>query len=295
MVTERDIYFFDLRGYIIVRGALSADEVRACNDTLDAIPPFKPGEWYGALHGHTYGTRDGTSYQQIYEAGEPFERLIDHPSWYDKVRKFLGGETGFDAKHGPMFIDENFVNFRGPGEAIGLHSGGNERIKRNQYRVLNGEFMCCQVNVITALTDIGPGDGGTMIIPGSHKQNFRHPDIANYSMKAGGASGDDCEGAIEVFMMAGDALIFSDAMCHGSAKRINPGQRRVCVYRYGPSWGFFRHGYRPTPELLQRLTPQRRAIVWPHEPFKREPNLMPGFTGVHADEGAGKATTGLGG
>ena len=32
---------------------------------------------------------------------------------------------------------------------------------RNQYRVINSKFMCCQVNSLIALTDIGPGDGGT--------------------------------------------------------------------------------------------------------------------------------------
>jgi hypothetical protein len=114
-------------------------------------------------------------------------------------------------------------------------------------------------------------------------------------MKAGGASGDNCEGAIEVFMKAGDALIFSDAICHGSAKRMNPGQRRICVYRYGPSWGFFRHGYRPTRELLERLTPERRKIVWPHEPFRREPNLKPGFTDIDVSEGTSIKGTGIGG
>ncbi|HEX4211164.1 MAG TPA: hypothetical protein VHY56_12260, partial [Candidatus Binataceae bacterium] len=75
---------------------------------------------------------------------------------------------------------------------------------------------------------------------------------------------------------------------------INPGQRRNLVYRYGPSWGFFRHGYRPTAELLARLTPERRKIVWPHSAFERSPNLKPGFTDIHAQniptvksEGAG--------
>ena len=72
-------------------------------------------------------------------------------------------------------------------------------------------------------------------------------------------------------MDAGDALIFVDAICHGSARRTVPGDRRVVVYRYGPSWGFFRFGYRPSHELLGRLTAARRQIVWPHEVMAREP------------------------
>jgi hypothetical protein len=295
MVTDRDKYFFDLQGFIIRPGVLSAAEVRELNATLDAIPRLEPGEWYGAVHAHSYGTKDGVNYQQIYEAGEPFERLIDHPAWIEPIKCFVGGANTFDYKHGPLFIDENMVNFRGPGEAIGLHSGGNARTKRNQYHFHGGDFMCCQVNALVALTDIGPGDGATMLIPASHKQNFAHPDLMLHQMKPGGASGDECEGAIEVHMKAGDALIFTDAICHGSAKRVNPGQRRIAVYRYGPSWGFFRHGYRPSRELLARLTPERRQIVWPHEPFERTPNRKPGYDALDASEGKGMPTTGKGG
>ena len=81
MVPDLDTYLFDLRGYVHLRGALPPEEVAACNACLDAIPRLEPGQWYGYVQGHTYGTLDGLNYQQIYEAGEPFERLIDHPSW----------------------------------------------------------------------------------------------------------------------------------------------------------------------------------------------------------------------
>ena len=271
MVDPLDTYLFDLRGYIHVQGALTTDEVDACNATLDDIPPLQPGQWHGHLHAHTYGTKDGLNYQQIYEAGEPFEKLIDHPAWIEKIKYFVGGEGTFDYHHGPLFIDENLANFRKPGEAIGLHSGGNCGIKRNQFQVFNGRFMCGQVNILLALTDIGPGDGGTMVVPGSHKSNFEHPHLSTYRMGKN-SSGDGMEGAIEVEMKAGDALLFVDAMCHGSAKRANPGTRRIVVYRYGPSWGNFRYGYEPSPELLARLNPEARQIVRPLQLMPREPN-----------------------
>ena len=72
-------------------------------------------------------------------------------------------------------------------------------------------------------------------------------------------------GSLEVFLDAGDALLFVDSLCHGSAKRINKGERRIVVYRYGPSWGFFRHPYRPSTKLLNKLTKFQRKIVMPHE------------------------------
>jgi hypothetical protein len=217
------------------------------------------------VHGHQYGdSTSGINLQQIYEAGEAFERLINHAAWLEQVKHFVGGEGTFDHKHGPLFMDENFVTVRGPGEAIGLHSGGYTPTKRTQFHVKDGKFMCGQINVLMALTEMGPGDGTTMVIPGSHKSNFQPPDYAENEMQPG-ASVDSVENAIEVFMEPGDALLFTDAICHGSAKRTNEGQRRVCVYRYGPSWGYFRHGYRPSDELLARLTDERRRMVSPHD------------------------------
>jgi hypothetical protein len=273
MLTDLDIYLFDLRGYLHLENALTPAEVAELNAGIDAIPPLTPGEWYGYVQAHQYGTTDGLNLQQIYEAGAPFEKLIDHPSWIDKVKCFVGGEGTFDYHHGPLFIDENFANVRGPGEAIGIHSGGHTGTKRNQFRFHNGRFQCGQVNILLALTDIGPGDGATMIIPGSHKANFQHPHFDRYKM-APGASVDGIEGAIELQMKAGDALLFVDALSHGSAKRRNPGYRRIIVYRYGPSWGNFRHGYQPSPELLERLTPERRQIVQPLKLLPRVPNKL---------------------
>ena len=280
-VTPREEYQFDRNGYLILKNVLSKSHVAELNGTLNRItglePPLAQGEWYGGVHAHSFGGKDGINLQQIYEAGEPFERLIDHPGWFAKVKHFVGGEGTFDWQHGPVFIDENFANLRGPGEAIGLHSGGFDGVKRNQFRYHNGRFQCGQVNILMALTDIGPGDGATMVIPASHKSNFVHPETEQHRMKNGELSSlDDVEGAIEVHLEAGDALLFVDAISHGSAQRVSSGERRIVVFRYGPSWGNFRHPYQASNELLARLTPRRQAVACPQRPIKREPNRIPG-------------------
>jgi hypothetical protein len=261
MPQPMDDYLFDLRGYLHLEGALAPAEVDAMNACLDVIPPIEPGQWHGHVHRQVHDEKIGVNYQQIYEAGAPFEALIDHPSWIELVKRYVGGEGTFDWNHGPLFIDENFANLRGPGQAISLHSGAHQRVKRCQFRYHDGHFYCGQINILIALRDIGPGDGATMVIPGSHKSNIIHPrfETTNY----GQDSVDGIEGAIEVHMRAGDALLFVDAIAHGSAERRNPGERRIVVYRYGPSWGNFRFGYQPSAELLERLTPERRQIVQP--------------------------------
>lgn len=287
-LTSIERYLFDLRGYLVLKDAIAPELLSQLNVKLekfiDMAPPLEHDEWIGAVQAHTFGGDDGVNLQQIYEAGPAFEQLIDHPSWYGKVLELIGSEHNFDNHHGPMFIDENFASLRGPGQAIGMHSGAAEGSIRTQYRYEHDQFHCAQINVLMALTDIGPGDGGTMLIPGSHKSNMRHPDFDRHVIKTGqNTSGDGLEGAMEVHMQAGDVLVFVDAICHGSARRVNEDLRRVVVYRYGPSWGFFRHPYRPSAQLLERLTERQQKIVWPHQAIERTPNRIQDYPSPQRD------------
>lgn len=264
-------YLFDLNGYLIIKNALNADELAAMNATYDQVEEHaKTNEgrsWFGNVLINNSGAQEGIGMQQLYEAGPVWEKLIDHPSWFEKVKHFIGTDDpeNFDGHHGPAFIDECFGTIRNAGDAQRLHSGGHVGTIRTQFRYHAGKFHCGQVNILMALTDIGPGDGATMVVPGSHKSNIPHPQTVPVEQRKGDRSSmDGVEGAIEAHLEAGDALLFVDAIAHGSARRTNPGQRRVCVYRYGPSWGYFRLPVRPSADLLERLTEQQRKIVMPH-------------------------------
>lgn len=256
-------YLFDLRGFIILRGALSGEEVAACNEVIDRIPPLERTEWWGWVQRENHSEPRGRSYQQIYEAGEPFERLIDHPSYLNYLLRFVGGQGTFDYRHGPLFIDENFVTCRGPGDAIPVHAGGHDHTKKQAYSYFNGRFSSGQINVLIALTDTGEGDGETMLIPGSHKSNIAHPAFLerDHSEWVTGGSVDGIEGAERIYMQAGDAIVFVDSCCHGSARKTTPGERRFAVYRYGSTWNRTRWGYAPSPELLARLSPYAAGMV----------------------------------
>ena len=129
----------------------------------------------------------------------------------------------------------------------------------------NNEFRCGQINILLALTDVGDGDGPTMIIPGSHKSNLIHP-----AFRERPESLDEVAGAIKVPLNAGDAVLFVDCAAHGAALRTKAGQRRMLIIRYGPQWANDRYGYVPSDALLSRLTTERRKIIQPVPP-KRPP------------------------
>lgn len=264
--TKMDEFLFDLNGFLVLRGALTPAEIQEMQAGIDAIPDLEEDEWHGPIHREPHGGELGVNLQQIVEAGPIFEKLVDHPSWIRLAHHFLGN-TGFEANHGPMYMDECFSTKRAPGEGFYLHSGAFEKVKHIQYRYLNGQFMCGQINILMPLHDIGPGDGGTLVIPGSHKSNLDHPELGKGQVP----SPEETAGAVEVHTKLGDVILFTDTICHGAATRTNPGFRRAVIYRYVSAWSRSRHGYAPTPDLLERLTPRQRLIVNPDTKSRLRP------------------------
>ncbi len=265
MDTALQDYLFDLRGYLILENAVDAAHVAALNSALDAFPPLEWGQWHGHVQRLDNNGAAGLELQNIVEGGTPFEELIDHPAWVNLMRHYCGDEGSYTEG---LFIDECFASLRRSGGFFPVHSGGYRGSTRGQYRYKDGQFRCGQVNILLALTDVGPGDGGTMVIPGSHKSHLPHPHMTDYASPM-----DAMEGVVEVHLKKGDALLFCDGLSHGASSRTNFGERRAVIYRYGVSWGTTRRGYRYSDALLERLTPERRAILQPIAP--RAPAARP--------------------
>ena len=267
-------YLFDLRGYTMLEQAIDGDHLHAMNAWLDALPPIEPDQWYGNIDVHTYGAVDGINLQNIIEGGEIFERLIDHPSWIERVRHYIG-------KTYRPFINESFINLRGPGGYIGVHSGGDSSFIFSGSGRKRGEWCCGYLTLMVALNAVGEGDGATILVPGSHKSDIQHPSQSEHGTRwlkdavpmkvdeGTQAKGHAAEGGIEIHLKAGDGILFNDSLCHGSGERTNPGERRMIVFRYLPSPIARRFLYEPSQELLTRLTPERRALVQPVTPRRR--------------------------
>ena len=264
-------YLFELNGYLIIKGGVAAADIDQMNTWADAHMDYtdktlrggrdsqSDGEWIGHVETHTYSDADGINFQNIIEAGPVFERHIDHPSWIEHVRRWINPNNG-------LSLHETLLNLRGPGGYIGIHCGGHIPCSYMTFRQANtGEWMVGQINCITALEDIGPGDGPTTLVPGSHKASIPHPKLSGELSRV--YRSDEAAGIAvgmrELYLEAGDVLLFTDTITHGSATRTNDGYRRMLLYRYSPRWIRSRFNYDPSPELLKRLTAERRQIVDP--------------------------------
>lgn len=258
-----DDFFFDLNGYLILKNAVDPDLLARLNKAFDAFPDLQSGQWWGNAQRRDYTPDTGLELHNVVESGQPFEELIDHPSWIEYLRRYCGEKESYVEG---LFIDEAIASIRRSGGHHPVHSGGYRGALRGAYQYKNGAFRCGQCNILMALTKIGPGDGPTMVVPASHKSNFLHPLMGDYHK---GDRMDSLPGAVPVYLEAGDAVLFVDGLMHGGSSRTNTtGERRVTIYRYGPLWGSTRYGFEYSKSLLDRLTPERRKILQPLPPLR---------------------------
>ena len=274
---ERD-YLFDLHGYLVLPGALAERDLAAMNRWLDdhwsyvEEPPrggergkLQKGRWIGHVELHSYSPDDGVNFQNIVEGGEVFERLIDYRAWLPLVSRYVNPVNR-------LSIHETLLNVRTRGGFLYIHSGGHVPLSYMTFRQHNtGAWMVGQINVMMALNDIGPGDGPTVLVPGSHKTTEVHPRLEVEGQPITAATHErqgagNALGMREVHLRAGDVLLFTDAVTHGSAERTNPGYRRTVLYRYSPRHIRTRFNYQLSPALRGRLTPERLAILEPVPP-----------------------------
>jgi hypothetical protein len=261
--TPLDDFLFDLNGYLILKNAVEPSLLDDLNRAFDDFPPLEPMDWWGNAQRRDYTAETGFELHNCVEAGQPFEALIDHPGWIGHVRRYCGEQDSYVEG---LFIDEAIASIRRSGGHHPVHSGGYKGALRGSYGFKDGVFRCGQCNVILALTDIGEGDGATMVVPGSHKSHFPHPLAGDY---ARGDRMDTLPGAVPVHLSKGDAVLFCDGLMHGGSSRTKEGgERRVTIYRYGPLWGATRFGYEYSQGLLDRVTPAQRRILQPVAPTR---------------------------
>ncbi|HLB03836.1 MAG TPA: phytanoyl-CoA dioxygenase family protein, partial [Gaiellaceae bacterium] len=114
---------------------------------------------------------------------------------------------------------------------------------------------------------IGPGEGGFAGVPGSHKSNFPLPDDFRYFRTTG-------PWLQQVPIRAGSALIFSEALTHGTLPWSAEHERRSLLYKYCPGYMSWSTKYPVTSDAPEAdFTPrQQRILESPYyEPGERAP------------------------
>lgn len=235
---EGEQYLFDLQGYLVVPDALVGEQVGTLNAALDRDISDQMGS---DERTHRFGrllARDPT-----------FRELIDNPRLTPYLEAILG--PGFRLDHDYADVIRSGL---GPIGAA-LHGGGTPFTPAEYYHVRDGRIHSGLAVVAYNLRDVGPEDGGFACVPGSHKSAFPFPDEWR-------DLSDPHPVVRRVTGPAGTAIIFSEALTHGTLPWKGREERRTVFMKYSPSPISYAARYYDAQEYPD-LSERQKAILEP--------------------------------
>ena len=329
-ITHKQKYLFDLNGFLVLRGVLSEAEVAAANAAVDAHSDSELHERKGslrtsALYGRESKDLAGDGATGRFDMGgmlgwaaphrEPFREFMCHPHIAPHLLELLG--VGYRLDHSPLMIamqkgSEGHTLHGGsvteagepawplayefrppfppgasaparlPSPAVACAPDDNALFCRH------GQMRNQLLTVCMQLTDANEGDGGFCVVPGSHKANFSVPpalaDLADPELN---------DYVVQPRILAGDVLIFTEAVLHGTLPWRAERQRRTVIYRFAPAGSAYGRGYMPQwpDKTLEGMSEAQRAVMLPpfhprSAPCQRfEPALSLGRVGGRCGSG----------
>lgn len=237
-MNDQDRYLFDLQGFLVLPDLLGADELTRLNAVLDDQIARETG---AGMRTHRFG---GTL-----AWGGDYQALIDQP----RVTPYLEGLLG------PGFrLDHDYADVIRAGDGpIGttLHGGGTPFSPAEYYHCRDGRIHSGLTVVAYNLRDVSPDDGGFACVPGSHKSDFPFPDGWR-DLSAPHPCVRRVAGA------AGTAIIFTEALTHGTLPWRGRQERRTVFFKYSPGPLSYAARYY-NADAYPGLTACQRAILEP--------------------------------
>lgn len=248
----------DIYGFVLLENVLAADEVARMKDALYRLKaepdPASHGVYTNQRADHFFHVGNLVGYDPA---------LLDyatHPRLIPLVEEFVGGQVRVEET-------EAIINRRDPSsvsssaarvEPLSFHTG--TQYGWGTYHQ-NHHFHCLFVKTLAYLTDVGPDDGGTAVIPGSHRLSWPVPEIIE-------AATQDERLIHQVEATAGSVLLFAESLVHSSTAVRSDNERVVLITGYTPPMMREWPGNEPTPEFVASLPDQVRYLIsgengWP--------------------------------
>lgn len=225
-LTPAQRYHFDIHGYVIVPNTLSSDE---CTGLIDALRRLRhdlksPDGNKAALKGAILemDLPHHTFMANFYEYDDRFLDYACHPRLVGMAEEIMGCEARITELNGHL-------NTRSSGEiapnpTFGFHAGADVPFGSH---TAHGLYHCNFVKTLTTLVDLGPDDGGTVVIPGSHKINADRESL--YA-----AAYEDRSLIHQFIAPAGSTLLFAETLIHATGQLRSDIERAIMITGYGP-------------------------------------------------------------
>lgn len=239
-------YEFDLNGYVILRNIINKNKINKINDILKLLERKKSNE---LPHNVFFGKEKNNSeayISNIIEADKEFEKIAIIP----KIQNIISHITSnfFRLNHAVAMIKYKKKTY------THLHMGNLPNHPKIFYFVKNAKIFSNVTKVLFPICNNTEKDGGFAVIPGSHKANFNRPYNNNPKNN---------KLLRHVDVKPGDAVIFTEALAHGSMINKTNKVRRVLSYCYSvgymPDWTKFRLEY--SKEYLKKAPKKIKKLI----------------------------------
>lgn len=236
-LTDEEKFRFDLQGYLVVKNVLTLVECQELCSLADEVWPAQVDD----------GPFRRTEAVSLWH--KRFLDLIDHPRILPYLSELLGGR---------LRADHDYCIFMNKGDTQNQLHGGPRIYETDHWYHYQDGIMRNGLTVATwALTNAHSGDGGFVCVPGSHKTNFlkKFPNDVRKFERA-------VDYVIQPELLAGDVLIFTEALIHGTAPWRADHERRTLLYKYSPPHSTWRK-VPYDPEKYPAASEQQRRLMAP--------------------------------
>jgi hypothetical protein len=247
---------FDIYGYVLLDQILTPDEVTQMKEALYRIKARSDEE---LRQRRIYFRRRGDWHLHVGHVLEDDPALLTfatHPKLVPLVEDIVGGAVRVEET-------EAIVNRRDPEADVevlrqrkvnptGFHTG--TRHGWGTYEEQHN-LHCLFVKTLAYLTDVGPDDGGTTVIPGSHRLSRPQRDIIAAAMA------DPDRLVHQVQARAGSVLLFAESLIHSTTAIVSDVERVILVTGYTPPMLREWPGNEVSPAFVESLPEHLRPIV----------------------------------
>lgn len=248
-LTPNQRVHLDVYGYVVIENALTKSEV----DRLKGV-------MYGLEdHYRTHGKMPDGS-KCIFSTSPEYFRIDNlphvHPAFMEYVAHPRLVGMAEEAVGGVVRLEQSDAHIRRPPkdksqQGYGFHRGAEMEFAN----IRNGLYHCSFVKTLTNLTDLGPDDGGTTVIAGSHK-------MLQVSQRALiDASKDDPRLIHQVVAPAGSTLLFFEALMHSSGIIRSDNDRLLIIGGYTPTMFQTWEGYEPERPFVESVPAHHREFL----------------------------------
>ena len=275
-LTASQRYHFDVYGYVVIENTLAADEREGLLEVLhklkrdfESISDNPLGEVVRGCRCTGY-TPYNIHFAHVLETDSAVLDHVTHPRLVSMAEEVVGGTVRLSES-------EAIINSRDPNSfqeaqpEFGFHTG-----TRPGYGTYTGNdlFHSNFVKTLTNLTELGPDDGGTVVIAGSHKIQAPEETIIK-------AAYQDRSLIHQVVAPAGSTVLFPESLIHATGQIRSDRERSIIITGYTPPMFKADSGQEPSREFLENTPEKYHAYLlgdqqWGWRPRYRSLEDLPG-------------------